>query len=395
MSDVNDEVDDLVVEGAVNLMDKVGFVLQQNSQKKEKTKETFDQLFIRFQNLMDLPDEGGDLSLSKRVKLLIKNMFANRDSGWLRTQDMNEAGPKTKKEVRADIMSKLQAEQDKRTQDRRDDYNNDRGNNRDKGGRNQKGGQQYQKKDQGNVKYQKKEPNSPSKKGKGQKEEKVVQIVEIEDDEMGDQLKANFDTFAESMNKAGETPQEGEEAKEEEKEELDFDLYKDLKNKNGKAGDKIFAMLLSKVFDEDTTKVENYLANYLQTLHKQKLLMSMDFVGGLNIFAASLADLALDIPKIHVYMTKAVIGPLMAQEIIDLSKITWVAPPQPKVEDEDEDMIFGNDPFFKMCAQVLAKAQQEGYHIDKICSSWTTGLKAMAEKLDEPDGIWAEIKSEL
>jgi hypothetical protein len=41
-------------------------------------------------------------------------MFANKESGWLRTQEINEAGPKTKKDVRNEMAAKQQAEQDRR-----------------------------------------------------------------------------------------------------------------------------------------------------------------------------------------------------------------------------------------------------------------------------------------
>ena len=47
--------------------------------------------------------DSSDDKLSNRVKLLIKNMFANRESGWQRTQELNDAGPKTKKEVQIEM----------------------------------------------------------------------------------------------------------------------------------------------------------------------------------------------------------------------------------------------------------------------------------------------------
>ena len=85
LSELNSEVDDLVVEGAVNLMDKVGQSFEENSKRKQKT-EKFDEIFARFETLMNLPDVADDpkveVVLSRRVKLLIKNMFSNRESGW-------------------------------------------------------------------------------------------------------------------------------------------------------------------------------------------------------------------------------------------------------------------------------------------------------------------------
>jgi hypothetical protein len=42
---------------------------------------------------MNDPDE---TKISNRIKLLIKNMFTNRESGWSKTAEINEGGPKTK-----------------------------------------------------------------------------------------------------------------------------------------------------------------------------------------------------------------------------------------------------------------------------------------------------------
>lgn len=147
---------------------------------------------------MNLPDEGkGDIKISTRVKLLIKNMFSNKASNWTKTKEMNEAGPKTKQEVRIEMDAKLKAEQAQRDNDRRDNYNNRDNNNRggnDRGNRNQKGDKKrYDGKD-GQKVYKAKEPSSPSKKGRGQKEQ-TIQIVEIGDDEMGEALKANFEAY--------------------------------------------------------------------------------------------------------------------------------------------------------------------------------------------------------
>ena len=40
--------------------------------------------------------------ISIRVKLLIKNMFNNKDSGWLKTQDLNK-WPKNKSQVQKEV----------------------------------------------------------------------------------------------------------------------------------------------------------------------------------------------------------------------------------------------------------------------------------------------------
>jgi len=85
ISETNEVADDLVIEGAVNLMNKVGMNFQQNvdsakDKKKEEKLKNFKKIFKRFTDLCD-PDN----DISKRVKLLIKNMFSNKESGWLKT----------------------------------------------------------------------------------------------------------------------------------------------------------------------------------------------------------------------------------------------------------------------------------------------------------------------
>jgi len=43
------------------------------------------------------------MNTSNRVKMLIKNMFNNKETGWKRTEEMNKGGPKTKAEVENEV----------------------------------------------------------------------------------------------------------------------------------------------------------------------------------------------------------------------------------------------------------------------------------------------------
>jgi len=45
---------------------------------------------------------------------------------------------------------------------------------------------------------------------------------------------------------------------------------------NGKSGDQIVCSLLSSVFDDDTKKVEQHLADYFKLLVSDKILKSKD-----------------------------------------------------------------------------------------------------------------------
>ncbi len=91
-------------------------LLLPRKQKKPKSGENktkdMNQIFLeiidKFRELESLPEE--NTTVSKRIKMLIKNMFANRDSGWSKTKDLNEGGPKTKAEVQNDVQKKYERE---------------------------------------------------------------------------------------------------------------------------------------------------------------------------------------------------------------------------------------------------------------------------------------------
>ena len=50
----------------------------------------------RFDDIMNLPDEK---KISNRIKILIKNMFSNKDDGWAKSAEINKGGPKKKIEI--------------------------------------------------------------------------------------------------------------------------------------------------------------------------------------------------------------------------------------------------------------------------------------------------------
>lgn len=62
----------------------------------------------RFKELMEDTTEKYDIS--NRIKLLIKNMFDNKESGWQKTKDKNDGGPKTKQEVQNEVKEKYEKE---------------------------------------------------------------------------------------------------------------------------------------------------------------------------------------------------------------------------------------------------------------------------------------------
>lgn len=82
MSDISESVDDLVIEGSINLMEKVGKNFEENikttknEDKKQEKKRNLEKILNKFDEIMKLPDDEKS-PVSKRIKLLIKNMFAD------------------------------------------------------------------------------------------------------------------------------------------------------------------------------------------------------------------------------------------------------------------------------------------------------------------------------
>lgn len=74
-----------------------------------KIKKTFD----RF---LELTTEKSVPQVSNRIKMLIKNMLENRESGWERTKKQNEAGPMKVEELRKETERKLKEEAEIRMQ---------------------------------------------------------------------------------------------------------------------------------------------------------------------------------------------------------------------------------------------------------------------------------------
>jgi hypothetical protein len=170
-------------------------------------------------------------------------MFSNKEDGWAKTAEMHKGGPKKKIEVQQEVENKYKAEERARNggqggrgygndrNDRRDGgggYNN---NDRDRGDRKQGGGGSYGYDRDRNAggggkqetnRYQKKDTQGGGGTyGKGGREnrnerrptnikesDKVItkEIVEIDDEEMGQLLKKNFEQYASKMSLDADEP---------------------------------------------------------------------------------------------------------------------------------------------------------------------------------------------
>lgn len=111
ISEVNEEVNDLVIEGAINLMNKVGEDFEKNISSAKKVKDDVKKSFEAITARFKWAQEKEEAPISNRIKLLIKNMFQNRDDGWKKTQEMHKGGPKTKAEVQKEVEDKYKNEE--------------------------------------------------------------------------------------------------------------------------------------------------------------------------------------------------------------------------------------------------------------------------------------------
>jgi len=59
-------------------------------------------------------------------------------------------------------------------------------------------------------------------------------------------------------------------------------IYEEFKTRNGKAPPVILFQLLSKIFDEDMTRVENYFKGYLDAIVAKKIFKAQDFGEGIS-----------------------------------------------------------------------------------------------------------------
>lgn len=69
---------------------------------------------------------------------------------------------------------------------------------------------------------------------------------------------------------------------EESKPEELLSVYDEFKTKNGKAPPVILFQLLSKIFDDDMSRVESYFKGYLEAIVGKKIFKAQDFGEGIS-----------------------------------------------------------------------------------------------------------------
>lgn len=121
-------VNDNTCEAAIRLITKLGITLEgrireaKEDEKRDKLQASLKKIYDRLRELQTFDAEDPKNRVSLRIKILIKNMFADRDSGWLKSKDEDKR-IQTKAAVEEQVKQK---DQEKRKQDsnrRDDDYN--------------------------------------------------------------------------------------------------------------------------------------------------------------------------------------------------------------------------------------------------------------------------------
>lgn len=107
-----EQVNDDTIEGACELMNKIGYIIDdkinkaaKEEKKEEKKKPRMDEqlkeyqkIFTRFEDLAY--NENTNVFVSTRVKMLLRNMLDNRKSGWEKSKQQSEKGPKKVEDLR-------------------------------------------------------------------------------------------------------------------------------------------------------------------------------------------------------------------------------------------------------------------------------------------------------
>lgn len=105
-------------------MTKCGYVYEKNvmqssdkgnrSDKDQEKLDSFNKIFNSLQNF----SEAKNTKITQRVKLLIKNLFTEREKSWETTRKHHEQGLKTKQQVQKEMEDKVAKENEQRNAQR-------------------------------------------------------------------------------------------------------------------------------------------------------------------------------------------------------------------------------------------------------------------------------------
>lgn len=93
------------------------------------------------------------------------------------------------------------------------------------------------------------------------------------------------------------------------------------------------------------------------------------------------------------------IKPLKQKNIVQYKSITWKFEKTKK--DDDDDIIFGTNPFFKLLALVMVDMKEDKMTWDEISTNfertwnWRSSVDEKYAHIEDADDLWNEIKEEI
>lgn len=93
------------------------------------------------------------------------------------------------------------------------------------------------------------------------------------------------------------------------------------------------------------------------------------------------------------------IRPLRQKNIVQYKFISWKFE-KIKKEDDDDEIIFGTNPFFKLVALILLDMREDRMSWKDICSKfdsykWRTVVDEKHSHIEDAEDLWNEIKEEI
>lgn len=88
------------------------------------------------------------------------------------------------------------------------------------------------------------------------------------------------------------------------------------------------------------------------------------------------------------------------QNIVQYKFISWKFEKIKKEEEEDDEILFGTNPFFKLVALILYDMHENRQNWKQICQSfdswkWREVVDEKHAQIEDADDLWNEIKAEI
>jgi len=187
----NKSINDNTVEAAIKLITKLGPNIDEKLKRDtwaDKNKEFTEKIFKQFAYLMNASDGSDDkLHVSQRLQFLIKNMMANKESGWSKTKN-KDSEIKTKEQVQEEVYKQAAMAEEAQKQEKRGDYYDAKSSGKSHDNKRGMGGRQDTRKDGQKVYLEKKSslqgepysatPDTIGNKSKGQKYQQVSKLAQ-------------------------------------------------------------------------------------------------------------------------------------------------------------------------------------------------------------------------